>query len=281
MIGDRPAEEDPLRTAALLRAIGDVAHELILAKDREGRFIYVNPAAAAVLGRPAEELLGLTNLDVATDPEQARTVMANDRRIIESGIGEALEEIYTSPDGITRTFRSAKSVMRGPDGAVIGVANIARDVTEHARAVQALQDSERQLKLITDSVPVLISYVDRDQCYRFNNRGYEEWFGIAAEEMRGKHLKDVIGDAAYGQMRQNVEAALRGERLSYEAYRHYGTAGERYIHADYVPDIGADGEVLGYYALIQDLTARHRAEESLRETENRLRIATGAAEIGS
>jgi two-component sensor histidine kinase len=70
-----------------------------------------------------------------------------------------------------------------------------------------------------------------------------------------------------------VEAALSGQRVQFQAQVPYKTGGTRYIHADYVPDLQADGSVAGFYALITDITQRKEAEEHtqmlLREVNHR------------
>src|SRR4029078_11083439 len=60
--------------------------------------------------------------------------------------------------------------------------------TEEAEA--ALRESEERVRLIANNVPALISYVDRDQRYRFSNRTYDDWFGITRERMQGRSIAD-------------------------------------------------------------------------------------------
>ncbi len=54
-----------------------------------------------------------------------------------------------------------------------GVVVTANDVTARVRAAEALRDSERRTRIVTDNVPVLIAYIDRDETYRFTNRPYQ------------------------------------------------------------------------------------------------------------
>ena len=76
---------------------------------------------------------------------------------------------------------------------------------------------EAQLRLMADALPVLIAYVDANQRYRFNNNGYEEWFGIKSGELHGRHIQAVWGNAAYQRLRPHVEAALAGNRVECES----------------------------------------------------------------
>ena len=123
---------------------------------------------------------------------------------------------------------------------------------------------EQQLRLVTDAVPVLISYVDAQQRYRFNNRAYEDWFGRPRRDVYGQHLGDVLGEEAYAAVRPYAERALAGERVSYETPLPSRDGSTRYVAATYVPHVDKNGVVLGFFALVTDLTERKRAEDALR-----------------
>ena len=140
--------------------------------------------------------------------------------------------------------------------------------SERRRRERELQASEARLRLITDSLPALVSYIDNHQRYQFNNRGYTEWFGHAAEELHGRHLVDVLGPDAYEQVRPHVESALAGHPVRFDSVLHYKDGGPRDVHVEYVPDIDGGG-VRGFYALITDHSARHRAEQALRDADRR------------
>jgi len=150
-----------------------------------------------------------------------------------------------------------------PDG---GTLTIALDITERKQAEQALRISEKRTRDITDSVPALITYVDKDQRFQFNNRTYEEWFGIDSGEFTGKHLRDALGNEAYKKILPYVEAALAGEEQIFEFDGTYKGGGKRYVQAHYVPHLGENREVIGFYAAIMDISESKRAEAALRES---------------
>lgn len=116
---------------------------------------------------------------------------------------------------------------------------------------------------MADAVPILISYVDRDERYRFVNRAYEQWFGVDRSEIEGKTLREMLGDEAYQRVRQHVAKALSGQPVTFEAEYDYNGRGARHIEAHYVPDVTRDGEIPGYYILVTDVSESRKAAAEL------------------
>ena len=138
-----------------------------------------------------------------------------------------------------------------------------RSVQRTAAAEAALRESEARLRLVANNVPALISYVDREQRYRFSNRTHGDWFGIAHEGMEGRTLAEVFGEEAYGRMRQDIERCMTGASVEFEFTTTSGGKA-RTLQIACVPHLGTEGEVLGLYMLANDVTALKRAQEDLR-----------------
>jgi PAS domain S-box-containing protein len=153
------------------------------------------------------------------------------------------------------------------------------DEVVRARAEAALRESDARLRLVMDAAPALIAYLDADLRYQLNNRLYQEWFGLTADEFRGRHIRDVLGAAAYDLVRPHLERALAGEPVTFESEVPY-KEGARYVRASYLPDRRADGTVVGIHVFVHDLTTTKRAQEAIADSEARLRIAKAAAGLG-
>src|SRR5205085_2631328 len=93
-----------------------------------------------------------------------------------------------------------------------------RVMIERKKVEEALRLREEQMQLITDSLPVLISYIDKDQRYQLLNQQYEIWFNLPRSEAYGQHLKTIWGEKGYEEMRENVEAAFKGQEITYERW---------------------------------------------------------------
>ena len=63
--------------------------------------------------------------------------------------------------------------------------------------IEALEHSERQLRLVTDALPAVVTYVDRDSRFRFVNRALCDWFGLERESVIGRTAAEILGDEAY------------------------------------------------------------------------------------
>ena len=138
-----------------------------------------------------------------------------------------------------------------------------RSARRTARAEAALRESEERLRMVADNVPALISYVDREQRYRFSNRTYGAWFGIEHQKMRGRSVQEVFGEEAYGRMRANLERVLAGSAVEFELVAGEGGR-QRTLQMSCVPHLGPQAEVLGFYMLGNDVSALKRAQEDLR-----------------
>ncbi len=123
-----------------------------------------------------------------------------------------------------------------------------------------LAQRNEELRLITDNIPALIAYVDQDHVYRFVNNAYQKTVHLSPREVEGKHVQDVLGKKPYEMVKPYVDQALAGQHVEYEISMPYEDGVVRYMHAVYAPHM-YNGNVLGFFALITDITERKKAEE--------------------
>ncbi len=149
-----------------------------------------------------------------------------------------------------------------------------------ARAERGLQQSESRLRLITDSLPVLIAYVDGDQRYRFANAAYVKWFGRAPQEILGRKIPEVVGDAFYRAIRPHLMRVLSGEHVRYALDTQLPNGNPISIEAIYVPEWGDQGAVCGFYAMVMDVTERNNAQQESRRLQDELSHASRITTTG-
>lgn len=136
-------EQVAMRTAEL-QTIMAAAPSMITAKDGDGRLLLANPAFLEFVGRPWDEVRGRTDREIQADPRQAEVLMANDRRVMQSGATVQVEETLGEVNGRPRVWLSAKRPLRDRDR-LIGVVSVSIEITERKRF-------ELQLRLMIDEL---------------------------------------------------------------------------------------------------------------------------------
>jgi|KBSSwiStaDraftv2_1062776.scaffolds.fasta_scaffold00419_2 diguanylate cyclase (GGDEF)-like protein/PAS domain S-box-containing protein len=129
-----------------------------------------------------------------------------------------------------------------------------------------------QRKLNALGVPV--AYVDRNQRYRFVNKAFIDWLGKNDGDVLGREIIEVLGRDVYQLYRAYIDAALSGERTSYE--RQLVTVGRAplWVRVDYFPDRSSQGHVRGFLVTYSDVDHLKRLELEAGQREHRLRLVT-------
>jgi PAS domain S-box-containing protein len=247
-------------------------------KDAEGRYVYVNEAAAQAFRMRREELHGKRDEEIFP-AETAAQFRENDRQALtsEAGVLTTVETLAQS-DGLHYSIVS-KFRIPGHNGAARMVGGMAIDITERMRAEEAIRESERRLRLVTDHAPVFITYCGVDRTYRFVNKAYAERLGLHPAEVVGRPIHEVIGQEAYSTIEPYIDAVLSGRRVEYETEVPYQGIGARHMWVAYEPEFDDAGRVTGFVSAILDITERKRAEERLRESEERFAKAFEASPL--
>ncbi|MGI9424293.1 MAG: diguanylate cyclase [Hyphomicrobiaceae bacterium] len=170
--------------------------------------------------------------------------------------------------------------LRSPAGEVLGFLGAIRDVTDRENANEAISNNERLLRLITDAVPSLIAYVDSNRILRFINATGERWYAEPKDDLIGRNVEDVVGGRAAHVVSPWIDRALAGIKVRERLEVSYRDGKTRTVELAYMPDIGTDGHVYGFVALVVDLTERCEIEKELRAAKNRLEDAINAIPDG-
>ena len=129
-------------------------------------------------------------------------------------------------------------------------------IDDRTKAEDALREGKEFLRKITDGLPVLIAYVDPQERYRFVNKEYEKWFEKPSEQIIGKSVLEIVGEANYKIIKEHINNALSGKFVQYEDTLMLSDGKSHFIEAQYIPDKDRAGNVNGFF----DGTRRHRAQ---------------------
>ena len=209
-------------------------------------------------------------------------VWAWNRERLATGMRGELQHFIDQPITLVRGGVSQTLVMDlyytpvyEADGSVGGVMCTCVDNSARVEAEARLAANEGELRRITDSVPMLIAYLDSEQVYRFVNGAYEHWFGYARHEILGQPVRALLGERLYAERRGAIERALAGETVREETVLASPEGERRRFEVRYLPHV-EDGRVLGVQVLAVDVEERVRRETALAVSNARFRTAMDA-----
>ena len=251
------------KNLALLQGITESTTDAIFVKDRDGRYVMVNPAAARFVGLTANEVVGKTDVEVFTH-DTGRFIMQKDREIVKTGETITLEEVGTAA-GVRRTFLTTKGPYRDAHGQIVGVLGIARDITDRKRAEEEFRQSQQRLRMHIENTPLAVVEWDLDFRVVSWNPSAEKIFGYSREEAVGRHGEFIVPTQWHPQVEQVWQKLLKQEGGSRSTNNNVTKDG-RIISCEWynTPLVAENGRVLGVASLVHDVTERERAEAKFR-----------------
>ena len=255
-----------------LRLITDNVGANITYIDRDWRYQFVNKNFADVLGMSIDEIIGKSAREIQGD-EMLRRVAPYIERAL-GGEQASFERSRIGADGVNRSYQSTYLPHFDGNGEVLGIYGLSVDISERANSEREARENAERLRLITDNVGANITYLDRDQRYRYINGTFADVLGMTSEEVIGKTAREIQGEENYRLAGRHIEAALRGEEVTFERIWEGRNGDSRSFQATYLPHYDGHGAVIGTYGLSVDITELKRAESVARENEARLRLVT-------
>ncbi|MBD3237925.1 MAG: PAS domain S-box protein [Candidatus Eisenbacteria bacterium] len=228
----------------------------------------------------AEELTGHVTQAFLEDPELFANILhPDDRQRVLSEIAEHRRSAETldtqyriiSQTGQVRWVRDTSHPHLDAEGALLEFNGVLQDITSWKETEERLRDRERELGMIREHVPTLVAYIDGDERHHSANDAYCETFGRTRSEVIGSRLADVVGQQTYGALGKLVREGLDGERVEVDVQLEGENEATRWLEVTCEPD-RRGREVRGIFLFAVDATARHRAEESLRDAQARYRL---------
>jgi len=245
-----------------LRAIMDGVPAPVAYIDRDEHCRYVNRAFLEYFGLGAEEVATLRLPDVL-GPVIYEGAQAKIHRAL-AGESAAFERRVPGANGVSRWMTLRVVPDRAPSGDVHGAFVLMNDIHKLKEAQEALRGSESELRLIMDNVPARVAYIDRDYRFRVVNRHNEDWLGLDRNEVTGRAVAEVVGEARFRQMQPILERVMHGEVVSAEQKLAQPSGEERWESVHYAPNRDAEGHVIGIYAVHNDIDDQKHNEDALR-----------------
>lgn len=269
-----PAEGRIAERHLVLKQAMDASPSMIAIFDRQHRFIDANRAYRDRWQIPYDQDMAGVSLE---------SVIGRDRYVIVKPMldsarsdGAVTFEVNFEVDGKRPLLRSTAIPLQLGQDEAAGIIFAAEDITENTATSAALAGTEDLLRLVTDSTPNLLTYVDTDFVFKFCSRAYADFFNGTREEIEGKHLSDVIPRERYAAVIPDLKRAFSGQvRVNIGRYASKDDW-EELVEWTWTPHHGPNGKIVGLIASGHVITSRIKTENALRESEELLRTVTEA-----
>jgi PAS domain S-box-containing protein/putative nucleotidyltransferase with HDIG domain len=264
-VTERKQAEEELSKYRLLAA--EARDIMLIVRAADGAIVEANAAAEAAYGYSREELLRL-HIDSLRPAAQGPGI---DRRLRAAGAaGVLFETEHRRRDGSSFPVEvsSRGAAVVGGDEVSLSVV---RDISEREAAERALHESEERYRVLAETSPDFIYIIDRDDCVRYVNRKGAQALGRAPEELVGVPRFDLFDSETEAHMTANLKQVFEtGEALESESQWTF-PRGPAWIATWLVPIKDENGWVRAAFGVSRDISTRRRAEEALRESEERYR----------
>ncbi|MDB9312829.1 PAS domain S-box protein [Spirulina sp. CS-785/01] len=278
-ISDRKHFEEVLRSERdLLNGIMQTSIAAILVVDAEGKITFANDRAQQVLGfsysdlsqryydDPDWHIMDFEGHPIPKEEMPFRQVMESGKPIFH--VGHAIKH----PNSSRKYLSINGSPLRNEDGEIHAVVFSVTDITEQHLAETALRNSEEQFRLTFEKAPIGMSLTTLDGQFLQVNQALCDFFGYQYSDLIGKtyrdltHPDDLPADCAINQQ------LLLGEIDNYQMEKRYLAKDGQIVHALLQVVLVCDDQGKPSHTIGQliDITERKRAEEALRESEQRL-----------
>ncbi|MFZ4535985.1 response regulator [Propionivibrio sp.] len=219
----------------------------------EGIFQRINDTELDWLGYAREELVGkmpFTQLISSASQKMFTTYIAAFKK---TGSERNLEIDLIRKDGsVMPTVLSARMILDG-DGNLISIRSTLFDNTERKELESALRKSEALLHGVLDNTPALIGYWNRELINEFANHSFKAVYGLRPEEVRGRHLREVVGDTAFELSQPFIAGVQQGQPQSFERELVDWRGKSHWVQVNYIPDRSGNA-IRGHFSLVSDVT---------------------------
>jgi PAS domain S-box-containing protein len=269
----KQAEEALKESEEQLRALFETARDSIFIKDKDLKYIKVNPAMENLFNMKAHDIINKTDIDLFGE-EGGEHVIEMDKQVLK---GETIEEFPSKPvNGVLHTFHTIKVPLREPQGNIIGICGIARDITELKQAEQALKESEEKFQQIADNInEVIYVYDPAKDKFLYINKAYEQIWEQA--------IQDVYDDSSaftYSIHPDDKRAFDEAVRMEHEEgvflnlkYRIICPDGKvKWIWSRNFPVNNEQSEHYRTVGVVRDITTQKKLEDKLKESEEKYRL---------
>jgi PAS domain S-box-containing protein len=261
----------------LLRTLIDIIPDLIYAKDSESTFLVGNKKVADLFGlKSPEELVGKTDFDFFPIDE-ANMFYQEEQSLINSQTSIINKVVKTNKGEYEVYHEITKIPFFSPEGKVIGIVGISKDISERIKAEEAIRESEMKYRHMAENMQDVIWQMSADMKFLYLSPSFYQLTGFQPSEFIGKSFWELIAAEAVPVLKKELE--IKGlERtqnmdissLTFITPQIHKEKGVIWAEIAAKPIFDENGELLFYQGIARDITQRKLAEIALKESQEKL-----------
>jgi PAS domain S-box-containing protein len=242
---------------------------------------YVDPNVKEILGYKDEEIPN--DIDVwmtKVHPDDREPVMAAAQACLDGKTREyVIEHRMLHKNGCIRWILSRGNVIRDEKGNAVRMVGTDTDITERRRAQEELKAGENKYRTLLENLPQKIFLKDRNSVYLSCNENFARDLGIKAEEIAGKTDYDYFPKELADKYTADDKRIVKSGKTEDIEERYIQGGQEVFVHTVKTPVKDERGNLIGLLGIFWDITEGRRAQQALRESEERYRVLfEGSAE---
>jgi PAS domain S-box-containing protein len=273
-ITERKRDEENLRQSEEnYRGLFESTLDGIVVSDAEGVVVSANQAAAIMLGyKNAEELVNVPAETLYGDPQDRRVLF---ELLAKKGTVKDYEVKLKRKDGKTFDVRVTVVLQRDLQGNVLRSESIFRDITERKKVEMKLRESEEKYRNLAENSKDVIAVVDFKGNVLFANKAAERLTGYTLQEGKGMNIRVVTPKRLWLKSIAMLLKARVGQAIPYFEYELKKKDGTLIPVETGGQAIFKDGKPVAVQIITRDITERKKAEEALRDSEEKHRVISG------
>jgi PAS domain S-box-containing protein len=259
--------------ARLLALIDDA----VILVDADGLITGWSHGAEIMFGDTSTNTIGRCSSDLYIESER-KALRAHFQTVLVSNEPLHFATTVAAKSGELLAVQVELLPMCGADRVVNGLLCHLRTTREQAERPDLSRHQILELLKLIDSAPIAFSHLDANRRFRYANQASLDFMGCDSHEIAGRHIQDVIGEHAYNAVLPEIDEVLKGKASNTELAITGEDGRKRHFYRTVYPDFSDNGQVVGYYAALLDITEAKMEEEYQLRREQVLR-ATLVREI--
>ena len=259
----------------------------VFSKDSELKYMGCNPAFSEMTGISEEILTGKTVYELY-DKEQADIYNQADTEMMQSGLNQKYEYKIKDKNGVLRDVVFQKSPLRDSNNNIIGIIGAYFDISERTMMENKLKESEEKYRLITENINDLVWCMDLKLNYVFTSPSIQRFLGYSIEERSSIPTEKLLTPASYKKVIETIKDIVHKietgvikdknytVKIELEQIRKDGSV--FWAESNVGTTFDEHGKIIGIQGVTRDISERKKAEDALKESEERYRIFLNASE---